>query len=202
MNVPLKTRNQREAYIDSQLRHVKTLPMLATLERKIQDEMLEQYAIRKATKDQRTRHYARLELKQRYLLITRIKVIAPMFIEQALDEQAYLSLPEHKRVDKTRYRYLCSFRLTPADLSKVKGNELLVKHGWYNRETNPGGVVKDHRFSVNMGWKLKVDPEIMGHLANCEFLLNADNIRKSDQCSITLQDLSAAIDRVRSLVMV
>lgn len=163
--------------------------MLAFLEQKIQREMLEQYTIRKSTKDQRNQHYARLELKQRYLLHTRIKVITPVFIERALEEQAYLNLPEHQRVDKTRYRYLCSFRLTPALLSSIRGYNLLVTHGWYNRETNPGGVVKDHRFSVNMGWKLKVDPEIMSHLANCEFLCNADNIRKSDTCSVTLEEL-------------
>lgn len=192
-NMTAKSRKEREHYISAQLRHIKTLPMLAALETQIKREMQDQYNARQDTLDQRTRHSARLELKQRYLLLQSIQTIAPMFIEQALDEQRYLNLPEHERVDIRRYRYLCSFKLQPADLCNVKGYHLLVKHGWYNHKTNPGGVVKDHRFSIKMGWQLKVDPEIMSHPINCEFLLNADNIRKSDSCSVTLQSLQKEI---------
>lgn len=191
-----QTRNDIEQFIDGKLAGIKTLQALRALKTHVDASLDAIYTLRRETTDQRLRHLQRKELSKWHLLQVRTDIVLQVFIDQALEDQAYLSLPEHERTDKVRYRYLCSFRLDPLQLSKIKGYGLLVKHGWYNRETNPSGVVKDHRFSVNIGWKLKVDPEIMSHPANCELLLNADNIRKSDACSVTLLELQKQVNNV------
>ena len=184
-----QSRNDIERFIDSKLQGIKTLQAMSALKTHVSANLDALYNLRRETTDQSKRHFQLKELKKWHLLQFRTDIVLQTFIDRALEEQAYLSLPEHERTDVVRYRHLCSFKLDPVSLSKVKGYDLLKKHGWYNAKTNPGGVVKDHRSSVNMGWKLKVDPEIMSHQSNCEFLLNPDNIRKSDKCSITLKEL-------------
>ena len=188
-----QTRNDIEKFIDSKLQGVTTLQAMSALKTHVSSNLDALYNLRRETTDQSTRHYQLKELKKWHILQYRTDIILQTFIDRALEEQAYLNLPEHERSDVVRYRYLCSFKLDPVTLSKVKGYDLLKKYGWYNAKTNPGGVVKDHRFSINMGWKLKIDPAIMSHYSNCEFLLNPDNIRKSDKCSITLEKLNEMV---------
>ena len=187
--MPRVRRSEIELFIRQKFSGINTLQGLSALSTHV-DQTIQNLSIQRSnTSDQRSRHDQRLELRHWHLLRKRIEAFLPIFVEQALEEQKYLSLPEYQRVDKTRYRYLCSFRLSPNDLYQIKGYNLLLKYGWYNSKTNPGGVVKDHRFSINMGWKLKVGPEIMSHPTNCEFLFNSDNIRKSDSCSLSLKEL-------------
>lgn len=101
------------------------------------------------------------------------------------DQMMYLN----RDTDKARYRYECRFLITPDNIIQITGYELLLQHGWYNASTNPGGVVKDHKFSVFAGYELGIDPRVIGHIANCEFLLARDNIKKSAACSITMEQL-------------
>lgn len=92
------------------------------------------------------------------------------------------------RLSKIIYREQCEFDLTGV-IEKVKGFDLLKKNGMYHRITNPLGVVRDHRISVDFGWKHSIDPSIIGHPANCEFLLHSSNARKTNGLSVELQDL-------------
>ena len=92
-----------------------------------------------------------------------------------------------------KYRYDARFTIGTS-LYKIKGYDKLIKYGFYNKETNPNGVVKDHRLSIKYGFTNKIDPLIIGHLANCEFLFYKDNIKKSAYCSISLDKLLKDID--------
>ncbi len=92
------------------------------------------------------------------------------------------------------YRRLCNFRIDHNIIQSIKGYDLLSKHGWYHHERNPYGVVRDHRYSVHDGFSTKVDPAIVGNLANCELMLMRDNLRKSHRSSITLEALKKEIE--------
>jgi hypothetical protein len=118
-----------------------------------------------------------------------LKSIAKLYIDQALEEQQWILEPEYKKSSKDKYRYLCRFNIQSNILPFIKGYDLLCKFGLYCKEYNPHGVVKDHRYSVAAGFKNHVSPDILKHLANLEFLLVADNIKKSDTCSVSLEQL-------------
>jgi hypothetical protein len=124
----------------------------------------------------------------------RIELTLPVMIQDSLDKQAYLMLPAHEKCDIVRYRYLASFRINALNIRKVKGFHLLESLGWYDRDFNPGGVVKDHRVSIKYGFDNNVDPELIGHLANCEFLPVKANLAKSSSCSLTLKELRNEIN--------
>ena len=119
-------------------------------------------------------------------LIENIKIV-DLFIEQALEEQAdYLSI---KTLSKQEYRYRTRFKISPRDLPNIKGYDKLLQFGYYNKDTNPNGVVKDHRYSIKNGLENNIEPETLGQLHNCEFLTFQENLQKSSKSSITLTEL-------------
>lgn len=71
----------------------------------------------------------------------------------------------------------------------------------YN-QINPNNVPRghewhlDHKFSIAEGFRLDVDPEVIGSARNLEMLSAADNIRKKDACSITLEELTHSDDSI------
>ena len=111
-----------------------------------------------------------------------------LFIEASIIEQKKLINPNFEK----SYRYRARFKIKPKDLPNIKGYKLLQKLGYYNKDTNPKGVVMDHRYSIKDGIDNKINPEILGKLYNCEFLTHKENIRKSSNSSITLEELISA----------
>lgn len=57
----------------------------------------------------------------------------------------------------------------------------------------------DHMYSTCAGFKNKVPAEIIGNIANLEYLPWLDNIQKSGDCSITLEDLYSKINENKKL---
>ena len=96
-------------------------------------------------------------------------------------------ITDAQRIDKMLYFEQCNFSLV--DLDKIEGYELLVQHRMYNRRTNPNGVVRDHKVSKDYGYKNKIDPAMISHPANCQFITHKDNARKGYRCSITVEEL-------------
>jgi hypothetical protein len=91
---------------------------------------------------------------------------------------------------KGSYRYKARFDITVENIHLVKGYDLLCKVGVYNRQNNPTGVVKDHRFSIKSGKLLGLDPRRLGNINNCEFLTYNDNLKKSSNNSISLEEFN------------
>lgn len=89
------------------------------------------------------------------------------------------------------YKTQCSWKFgnDPDIISRIKGYELLKEKGMYSKKHNPEGVVRDHRFSVHEGFTNNIDPMIVSHPANCEFITQKDNARKTRQSSILLEEL-------------
>ena len=76
----------------------------------------------------------------------------------------------------------------------LPGWDLYLKYGTYNPKTNPDGVDKDHIISRSYGEKHNIDPYLIKHPANCQFLQHNINRKKFTDCSLTIDEL---IERVQ-----
>ena len=99
-----------------------------------------------------------------------------------------LSSLKDEEIDKSSYRYKAKFNITLDNIEDIKGYELLQRLGYYNKDSNSKGVVKDHRLSIKTGITLKIPPNYLGNINNCEFLTYKDNITKSSNNSILLEE--------------
>lgn len=98
-------------------------------------------------------------------------------------------IKDEEKIAYLEYREKCAFNFTGFDISKIKGYELLKKHGMYHKNKNKDGVVRDHRISIWYGWINKIDPSLISHPANCEFVFHKHNASKGIACSINLECL-------------
>jgi hypothetical protein len=113
-----------------------------------------------------------------------------VLIIQAIENQTqYLNNVEFENNSIQRYRYDSRFIIDFYHLEFIKGYNLLLKFGVYDSHSNVNGVVKDHRLSVWFGYTNNVPATLTGHLANCEFLRYKDNIKKSKNSSLSVNEL-------------
>lgn len=87
--------------------------------------------------------------------------------------------------------YWFSFNL--ADYPELFDFTLLKQHGMRS-DTNPSGVVRDHRVSVADAIKYQYDAYYIRHPVNCELMLSLDNSRKYTSSSITYDELIQQVD--------
>lgn len=175
-------RRDIEAYIDRWLTRDTKLCELRTIESAAKLRLDKIYNDRISgvlTKKEWNNEYKCLKF-----LLRRIDLILEASIDDAQEEQKYLILPEHEKCGIKRYRYLCRFVITPQNIRRIKGFEELDKYGWYNSMTNPKGLVRDHRLSVKFGYDNNLDPEIVGHIANCHLISASANFSKSSSCAL------------------
>lgn len=66
---------------------------------------------------------------------------------------------------------------------------MLACIGFRNTASNPNGITRDHRVSVNEAIKNNYDPYYIKHPINCELMLFSDNNIKHTDSSITYDDL-------------
>jgi len=109
-----------------------------------------------------------------------------------------LILIKKKPYDKNSYKYQCRFSF---DIYSYPGRfdlSLVNKYGWFKptnyKEPNLNGVSLDHMYSIDEGYKNKIDPEIIKHPANCALMLHRDNKKKGTNSSITIEELKIRID--------
>jgi|GEM_PF-6653324 len=124
-------------------------------------------------------------------LIKELQLIMDHEITSLNEEQQRILSSSEKDIHS--YRSICSFHITPENIKGIKGYDLLVKLGWFHPKNNPGGVVKDHRLSIHYGYNNQIDPSIIGHIKNCEFLTVSENSSKSSDSSILLEELELEI---------
>lgn len=109
-------------------------------------------------------------------------------LKQSLSLTGRRRITDDERLKKAIYTEQCQFNLSDC-ITKVKGYDLLVQHGMYHKTHNTKGVVRDHRISVNYGFKNNIDPRIISHPANCEFLIHSHNAKKTFKNSCSLEQL-------------
>jgi len=95
--------------------------------------------------------------------------------------------------EKFLYRKSCEFSFDPYKYKNIPGYELLLDKGIYSAVGNPNGVCRDHMLSVEYGWRNKIDPKIIAHPANCQFIGNIDNIKKGSSSCLSLKLLKTRI---------
>ena len=95
------------------------------------------------------------------------------------------------------YRPNCEFDFNIFEHPKKFDLTLVKKHGIYspvNKKNNLMGVSRDHLYSINDGFKNKIEPEIIKHPANCMLVLNVENQRKHSKSIISLEELKNRIE--------
>lgn len=117
--------------------------------------------------------------------------------QSLLESQRRLGKPNPKskysgkrisRVEYHYYRTLAEFKLKPKDLLRIKGYDLFREFGIWS-VNNKRGVVRDHILSTKDGWVQEIDPAIISHPANCQFLSINENSTKGDKSWITYSEL-------------
>jgi hypothetical protein len=95
---------------------------------------------------------------------------------------------------KEIYKIECKFQFNIYQYPNILGYDLLLERGMYNHHTNKEGVVRDHIISKEYGWQYNIPTEIIQHPANCQFITNQENIKKSSDSHLSLQDLMVRIE--------
>ena len=96
------------------------------------------------------------------------------------------------------YRKLCSFKFSLNKYPEEFNFSIIKENGWYkakNHGDNLYGVSRDHIFSVDEGFRQKIDPYYISHPANCKLLLHSDNSSKYNRCDITFEELKEKINK-------
>lgn len=85
--------------------------------------------------------------------------------------------PEY--IEFKKYRRKVYYWTNKNDLSQLDNYEKRSKTEYH----------LDHKYSISMGFKNNIPPQIIGSIYNLEFILVADNIKKGIKCSITKEKL-------------
>ena len=97
--------------------------------------------------------------------------------------------------EKKLYQDNCRFKFNPYDYTDMLGFDLFTSLGMYHAVTNPGGADRDHMVSIEYGWRNQVDPALISHPANCQFLVHMDNVRKGSGSDISVEELQLRIEQ-------
>ncbi len=98
---------------------------------------------------------------------------------------------------KKAYWDLCKFKFNLSQYPEYFDIQLIIKYGMYsasNRGNNLNGISRDHLFSIKQGFVLGVDPYYISHPANCSLMHHKTNLKKSDKCSISIQELIKRVE--------
>lgn len=101
------------------------------------------------------------------------------------------SITEKKLV----YKKLCEFNFDVYQYPKIPNYNLLLDLGIYHPVNNKDGVCRDHIISKEYGFRNNIDPSIISHPANCQFLTNYDNIKKGESSFLNLDQLIERIEK-------
>lgn len=71
---------------------------------------------------------------------------------------------------------------------------LITQFGFRNSKTNPNGITRDHRVSVNHAIRNNYDPYYIKHPLNCELMTFNENNSKNTNSSITYEELVRIVD--------
>lgn len=114
-------------------------------------------------------------------------------IKLSKDKKIILSIKNTNFDDFDKYRMKCQFRFKPKHYPYIDGFDKFKQLGMWSID-NPAGVARDHKVSIKFGFVNSIDPDIIAHPANCEFIPFRKNSSKGSECSITLEQLLSAID--------
>jgi hypothetical protein len=146
------------------------------------------------------------ETRQRIAIGSKQKY-TPEYIEKfrKVMEERGIWIPRSQKEGYEVYFILSSWSKRMWDLVENENQiQLLKTYGVFNNKTNKKGVVRDHIFSRQSGYKLKVFPEILAHPMNCQIITHADNVRKKtyryiDKDEQSLEELFTKIETYKRM---
>lgn len=100
----------------------------------------------------------------------------------------------YRNLNKTefeKYRSECKFHFNFKDYPEEFDFEKVKNI--FRPEKNKSGYARDHMVSVFDGFKLKIDPKIISHPANCQIITYSENSKKHRGSNITLEELQKRI---------
>ena len=71
---------------------------------------------------------------------------------------------------------------------------LIATYGFRDNKTNPNGITRDHKISVNDAIRYGYDPYYIKHPVNCELMFFNENNKKKTNSSITYEELVKLVD--------
>lgn len=101
---------------------------------------------------------------------------------------------EHTDLYKANQRNRFVFTFNVYHYPDLFDLNLLVRYKWRCSKTNPNGITRDHRVSVNEAIRNGYDPYYIKHPLNCELMLFNENNRKRHNSSITYEELVRLVD--------
>lgn len=78
--------------------------------------------------------------------------------------------------------------------------EFVKEIGFRNSNSNPNGVTRDHKISVNEAIRNNYDPYYIKHPLNCELMLFEENNKKKTKCSITYEELVLQVNQYNNKI--
>lgn len=115
----------------------------------------------------------------------KVKLLSPgeAIHENHMRKTGHLATPQDEYYRQVR------FKIPYALWKYLPGWDLYLRHGIYDPVNNPNGVDRDHIVSRSYGWKHDIDPYLIRHPANCQFLIHNINCKKYVSCSMTVTQL-------------
>lgn len=102
-------------------------------------------------------------------------------------------ITEETKLAKIVYKEQCEFDLRGV-VDRVLGYDLLKMYGMFDIKRNRSGVVRDHRVSVDYGYRNNISPLVISHPANCRYITAEENSKKSSRCEISVEQLLEEIE--------
>jgi hypothetical protein len=125
------------------------------------------------------KHWENLEYRN--LVISKVKdkiiELTPQWISK-MEELGYFT-PKSLKSDWENYKNKVRLLTEKNDLSKLENYK---KRGRSNYHL-------DHKFSITAGFIHNIDPKIISHISNLEFIKCGENTKKYTKCSITKEEL-------------
>ena len=100
-----------------------------------------------------------------------------------------IHIPDNQRTKFQIYKSECYKFTYQNDLTKMAGYENRGLNGIKN------ATQLDHKISISYGFLNNIEPKIIGHIKNLEFIPWESNIKKHYRCSLTLDELKQLINQ-------
>lgn len=101
---------------------------------------------------------------------------------------------EHQSLYSYNGRAKYWFTFNVFDYPSLFDLSLITTVGFHNSKTNPNGITRDHRVSVNHAIRNNYDPYYIKHPLNCELMTFNENNSKKTNSSITYEELVRIVD--------
>lgn len=111
-------------------------------------------------------------------------------------KQKYCNNCNHLYSHEGRAKYWFAFNVF--HYPEIFDLSLITTYGFRDNKTNPNGITRDHKVSVNEAIRNNYDSYYIKHPMNCELMFFEENNKKKTNSSITYEELIKLVDEFDS----